>query len=392
MKYLKSFEINEISKSENYLKITSTPYNGNEPTSISRFVEYTSENKNGWKLTSFQPVDEHSNPRGKELNLKQFSNKYPTADFNGIKLAITSALGEMGIQKWIEEFKFVANKKYACIYLGKLGIKFEDELFAPILEYPASGKKGDSFWLSASMGFDEVGHRIMVARTVLIHPDHISDSEIERASLSLLNNSRIKAWEDENERRRISNEIVSKIMPRHITEREFYPQLEIIRDNGERNFFICYIDGVSEKNIVSFAKRSVTGETEATLPVSTSSSKDNREAKRQHGKFFNLAPTDKSLRIFQYYNTDINNKNLPLNKYTFLEIQTFGKPTYTKNYREVSVRDIRTNKTFALKLKIGDKIKVPRLYDNKISYNEAEIILTPPESINSKRIAVKWLD
>ena len=75
-----------------------------------------------------------------------------------------------------------------------------------------------------------------------------------------------------------------------------------------------------------------------------------------------------------------------------MEIQTFGKPTYGKTYRDVSVKDIKTGKTFAMKLEVGDKVKVPRLYDNKISYNEAEIIMTPAEPINSKRIAVKWLE
>ena len=391
MKYLKQFDlIQELSKSDNYFKITATPYTSEVSSELSRFVEYTSNHKNGWKLLAFQQVDENSNPRGKELNLNHFSKKYPTADFPEIKLAITTALGEMANQRWIDEFNFVANKKYACIYLGKLGIKFGDEYYSPILEFPASNKKGDTFWLSGSLGTDEVGNRIMVARTVLIHPYDISDAEIESSSLMMLNNSRLKMWEEENIKRKESGELASKIMPRRISEREYYPQLEILRDNGEKSFFICYLDGVSEKNAVAFAKRSVTGES---APVIRKTEvKEKGDFKREHGKFFNLAPSDKSLRIFQYYNTNPNNKSLPLNKYTFLEIQTFGKPTYGKTFRDVSVKDIKTGKTFAMKLEVGDKVKVPRLYDNKISYNEAEIITTPAEPINSKRIAVKWLE
>lgn len=390
-------KIDELSKSENYLKIISTPDSPNGPDEMSRFVEYSATNKAGWKIIEMQPVDVDGNPKGKALDVKKFiiSNE---ENFNSIKTAITAALGAMGNQGWIDAYEFPSNKAYAIVYLGRLCLQIGSHYYTPIFEYPGSNKKGDSFWISATVNKGENGEINYSARTVVIYPDDISNAQLQHAGLAQLNASRMKRWNDENEERRKNGDPLLKNMPRTITEREFFPSLEIVREVGEKTFFIVYRSGIQEKDVANFAKSAITGETFRTelarKGVTEGGSARERAA---HGRFLDLDPKDDRLLIFKYYNGDNKNPNLQpgWNLLQLVKGSIFKPGSYTQEHRDVSVKFVNKPTTFTVRIKVGDKLKIPRIakgsekLDTRVTYTEAEVIKTENIPVNKKRIAVK---
>ena len=391
-------KIDELLKSETYKKVISIPDSGEGFSDLSRFVEYSSTNKNGWKIIAMHPVDPNGNPEGKEIEIKKFV-VLQSANLEEIKKSITVALGAMGNQEWIDRYEFPSNKAYAVIYLGRIAIQMNDKYYCPIFEYPGSGKKGDSFWISATTNKGEHGSISYSARTVVVHPDSISNAELQHAGLAQLNASRVKAWQEANEK--IKEE--GGHVPRSITEREYFPSLEIVREPGEKTFFIIYRNTLPDKDLINFARSAVTGETFTTEFVRKGATENegNKRERASHSKFFDLDPTDERLMVFKYFNPEGQNKNPALqpgwNLLTLVKGTIFKPGAYTQEHRDISVKLLNKPTTLTLRVKVGDKLKVPRIakgsekLPNRVVHEEAEVTRTENIPINKKRIAIRFI-
>ena len=164
-----------------------------------------------------------------------------------IKSSITAALGEIANQSWIDGVKFSNNKAYATIYLGRLGLIFGDKYYTPILRYP-KGRQGNTFWISAT---NDKGN--FSAKTIIITEADISDVGIEHNAIAIQNATYYRQWLELNEERRKDNLTLIR-EPKKVNDREFIKSHEIIRNTGEKSFFVIYILG-SRYNAIDFARK-----------------------------------------------------------------------------------------------------------------------------------------
>jgi hypothetical protein len=416
MKYLKS--INELFRSLSFNNNIATPFSGTSNSPISRFMEYEAGNKSGWRLVGMRPVDEYGNPaRNKsgmesmEIPIKRFTVDN-NADYALMKKVIIAALGEIGNLPWIEDYNFPGNKAYATIYLAKLAMEFNGKLYAPVFEYPSLNKFGDSFWIGTMLDAKYVDVRdseemttkkekelVMSAKTIVILPDDVSDAEIKKASLAQLNSSIYNRWLMECEERKKENLPLRK-EPKPINPLVYDTQHAIIRETGEKNFFVIYKQN-SKEDPINFVLRTI-GKKNITSELTRKSVSSDYETKRaSSGKFFNLAPTESKLKKF-YYLPAKGNENvdlIPLKEgnyvgFTPLEIISVFPPKIKNQvFREVSVmllRGPKIGKPTTIKLMSGDKVFVPRLYSGETLYNEAEI--TRIDFEDKKRVPVRWIE
>ena len=417
MRYLKS--INELFRSLSFNNNIATPFTGTSNSPVSRFMEYEAGNKSGWKLVGMRPVDEHGNPaRSKsgmemmEIPIKKFTVDN-NADYDLMKKVITAALGEIGNLPWIEDYNFPGNKAYATIYLAKLAMEFNGKLYAPVFEYPSLNKFGDSFWIGTMLDAKYVDVKdkeemttkkekelVMSAKTIVILPDDVSDAEIKRASLAQLNSSIYNRWLMDCEERKKENLPLRK-EPKPISPIMYDTQHAIIRDTGEKNFFLIYKQN-SKEDPINFVLRTI-GKKNITTDLIRKGKVDNVAiaTTREMGKFFNLAPTDPKLKKFYYLPTKGNENPdlLPLKEgeyagFTPLElIAVFPLKKKDQLYREISVLALRGPKAgrpISIKIMRGDKVQVPRTYAGATIYNIAEV--TTIDFEDKKRVPVKWLE
>jgi len=381
-------------------------------------MEYESGNKSGWRLIAMKPVDEHGNPARtnsgmevREIPIKRFTVEY-NADYDLMKKVITAALGEIGNLSWIEDYNFPGNKAFATIYLAKLAMEFNGKLYAPVFEYPSLNKIGDSFWIgtmldskyvdvkdSEEMTTKKEKELVMSAKTIVILPDDVSDAEIKRASLAQLNSSVYNRWLMECEQKKAEGLPLRK-EPRPISPLVYDTQHAIIRETGEKNFFIIYKQNGKEDPI-NFVLRTI-GKKNITSELTRKSVGSDYESKRaSSGKFFNLAPTEAKLKKFYYLPVKGNQNSdlVPLKEgayagYTPVEIISVFPPKIKNQvFREISVmllRGPKAGKPTTIKLMSGDKVFIPRLGISETLYNEAEI--TRIDFDDKKRVPVRWIE
>lgn len=410
MKYLK--HINELFISQSFKNNVATPFNGVSKSPISRFMEYESGNKSGWRLVAMRPVDEHGNPSrdkgGKllpDIPIKQFVDNY-NADYILMKNVIAAALGEIGNQPWIEDYNFPGNKAFATIYLAKLAMEFREKLFTPIFDYPSLNKIGDSFWIGTMLDNKYVDIKdgenmitrkekelVMSAKTIVILPDDISDSEIKKASLAQLNSSIYNRWLMDCEQRKAEGLPLRK-EPKPISPLVYDSQHGIIRETGEKNFFVIYKQS-SKEDPINFILRTI-GKKNIVSDVVRKGKVDvvTKDTSREMGKYLNLAPSDNKLKTFYYSPNEKNQNKDLLPGFNRLEIvHVFPPKNKTQTFREVSVllfRGPKAGKIISIKLDSGDKVRVPRLYAGELLFNDA--IITSIDQEDKKRVPVKWTE
>ena len=410
MKYLKS--INELFRSLSFNNNIATPFTGTSNSPISRFMEYEAGNKSGWRLVGMRPVDEHGNPaRSKsgvemmEIPIKKFTVDN-NADYDLMKKVITAALGEIGNLPWIEEYNFPGNKAFATIYLAKLAMEFNGKLYAPVFEYPSLNKFGDSFWIGTMLDakYVDVKDReemttkkekelVMSAKTIVILPDDVSDSEIKRASLAQLNSSIYNRWLMDCEQRKAEGLPLRK-EPKPISPLVYDSQHGIIRETGEKNFFVIYKQS-SKEDPINFILRTI-GKKNIVSDVVRKGKVDvvSKDTSREMGKYLNLAPRDNKLKTFYYSPNEKNQNKDLLPGFNRLEIvHVFPPKNKNQTFREVSVllfRGPKAGKIISIKLESGDKVRVPRLYAGELLFNDA--IITSIDQEDKKRVPVKWTE
>jgi hypothetical protein len=312
MRYLKS--INELYKSPGYLNRISTPDSETGDINLSRFVEWTPKYTQGWELMGMHEVDED----GYELSDRYiaidkfiFEQNLSDEEINTIKLSITAALGQIGNAKWIDGFKFEYNKANAIICLGKLGLIFKNRYYTPV--FRISKREGSLFWIVADF---YKGNQI--ARSIMVTKSDISNHELERNSIEIQNAHYRKEFEEENkERRKEGKSLLLK--PKEVKdERNFVNQLSIVRDTGEKQFFVIYID-ISKYDRIQFAKKmtgaDITLESPRTVAVKTSK-------KREYVKSGN------------YFYFDVNNDP----KYKYLLAKNKDYPEKLKEVKDLGGR------------------------------------------------------
>lgn len=404
MKYILPFDrIDELIKSDNFLKYTSTPYSAGGLNPESKFAEYDASHKEGWKLKGVIPVDSKGNSTGKEMDIEKFLRNYP-ASYETLKKSISASLSSLVNQPWIDEYTFIANKSHATIYIGTLGFRFGEEYFSPILEYPSTSKSGNTFWIGANIGRDREGDISLFARTILVFPYDVSDADIQAGSLQAINSSRLRRWYLNNQEIQAENEILARegkplkpLMnkPVRISETRFYPEHVVVREPNQKDFFVIYLYGIGEEEIEQYAKSAVTGETfKPSFRKSKIDISDTEEMKRGYNKKWNLFPTDSGLKAFWYFNTGGKNSNLESDKWNYLIIDRALMPkSAADNFRILDVID-RKGKKFALRISAGDKVKVPKLYKDTsgkktIDFNESEVMKL--DTKDKKNISIKWI-
>jgi len=404
MKYILPFDkIDELIKSDNFIKYTSTPFSTGGLNPESKFAEYDASHKEGWKLKGVIPVDSNGNATGKEIDIEKFLKNYP-ASYDNLKKAVSASLSPLVNQSWIDDYTFIANKSHATIYIGKLGFKFGEELFSPIIEYPSTSKSGNTFWIGANVGRDREGDIGLFARTILVFPYDVSDADIQAGSLQAINSSRLRRWYLGNQEIEAENEILARegkplkpLMkkPIRISELKFYPEHVVVREPTQKDFFVVYLFGLNDEEVEQYAKSAVTGETfKPTFRKSKIELKDTEEMKREYNKKWNLFPTDSGLKAFWYFNAAGKNPNLEADKWNYLIIDRVLMPkSAADNFRIMDVID-RKGKKHQLRVFAGDRVKVPKLYKDSsgkktIDFNESEVMKI--DTNDKKNISIRWI-
>jgi len=414
MKYLIDFKINELKKSFTYIDRTSTPYTEKGDLTNSRFSEFSSKNSQGCELIGMQEIDNDGYEiSDKYIKFDKFIYEYNLSEpeVNIVKHVITAALGEIANQSWIDAFKFESNKAYATILLGKLGLLFikdnQSKYFTPILRYP-KGREGNTFWLNAEF---EKGEQW--AKTVIVTKPDVSDNELEHNGISLLQSTYRKLWETENDkRRREERPLLPETAIKKVNASAFVKSNIIVRETGEKQFFMVYIQG-SKYNPIDFARKTCGANIELisykripnTLPTSTKKDKDSKKI-----NYFYFDPNDdpKNQYLLNKYKNDTGQlkivktsiDRLKLILYKDNETQKFKyavlkRPLITKKsypYKEVEISDpmIKGKEVKSIiELKSGDKLRIPVIDEKnpgRITFNE--VTIGKIDSKDNKRISV----
>ena len=382
MKYLIDFsKINELKKAFTYIDRTSTPYTDGGDITQSRFVEYSPKYTQGWELIGMQLVDKDGyeiSDRYLKFDNFKFDYSLNDNDVRIIKAVITAALGEIANKSWIEGFKFESNKAYATILLGKLGMLFskdgEDKYYTPILKYP-SGREGNTFWLSAEFDKGE-----QWAKTVIVTKPDISNNEIEHNGIALLQSTYRKLWQAENDkRRREERPLLPETAIKQVNAAAYVKSNVIIRETGEKQFFVIYVQG-SKYNPIDFARK-VCG-ANITLDVPRITVATEKPAKRTYQKspnFFYYNPMDNPrnkylldkykdniaklaeikeligrLKLFLYQDPETN-------KFEYVILNRVLKTGPNVTYKRLELIDPKGKKkgTFTIDVKSGDKLRIP---------------------------------
>lgn len=377
MKYIN--RIDELYKSKSYLDRTATIYSETGDIKLSRFVEYNPSKgfTQGWELMGFWEVDNEGEEIGNRyIKLKDFIYDNDIEDIHTIKSCISAALGEMSNAAWIEEFKFTGNKAYATIYLGKLGMIIEDKIYAPVLKYP-SNREGDTFWISAT---NERGN--FIAKTVIVTKSDISNNELEHNAIAIQNSAYRWAWEEETKERRKGGLMPKTREPKTVDERAFVASHEVVRDTGEKGFFIIYVQG-SKYPPITFARKAAGANIELVMPRTATliSDMDLKRARNKKNNEYNLHETEKRMKIFYYYNKT-------LKKWEPYLLERVIKTKDTVQYKELEVR--KGVNTIRLKIYKGDYLRIPKTKGDKIELYEMEVLRIDPK--DDKKLTLKPLE
>ena len=379
MKYLK--RLNELIKSHTYIDRTSSPYRDAGDIKLSRFVEYTEQFNQGWELVGMQEVDDDGyEVSDRYIKFKDFKFDYSLDEYteSSMKRAISAALSEIGNASWIENFKFGPNKAYGVILLGKVGLIFDKKIFTPILKYH-SGREGSTFWLSATFDRGE-----QYARTVTVTSPDISNHELLRNGIDLQNKSYYQQFMATNADRQ-KDGLAPLRTPKTVDERAFSNSFDVVRDTGEKQFFIIYVKG-SKYDPIEFARKAGGANIELSAKRLTSGETDASNYKRNYNsrqKSFNLMETDPRLKVFYYYNKQ-DNKWEPY----VLDRVIKTKPNVT--YKELEVRKGKGN--VRLRLYAGDKLRIAKIDEKdpknpKIHLFEVEVGRINPK--DNKKLDLK---
>lgn len=262
MKYIKS--INELFLSPGYLNRIAVPSSEVGEIKWSRFVEWTPEFSQGWELMGMQEVDSD----GWEISetyiaIDKFIYEQGLSEdqVKIMKSAMSEALHQMGKAKWIEGIKFEENKANGLICLGKIGLMFKNKLYSPIFRY--SRREGNLFWIVADF---YKGNQI--ARSVMITKPDISRYELERNSIDIQNAHYRMDFDVENKKRKEENRPLLREPKTVSDERAFVNQLSIVKETGEKQFFVIYVDD-SKYDRIQFAKRMAGANIHLDLPRET---------------------------------------------------------------------------------------------------------------------------
>lgn len=376
MRYIKT--INELYKSPGYMNRITTPDSEVGDLTWSRFVEWTPRFTQGWELLGMQEVDED----GYEL-----SNRYIAIDkfifeqglneneVNVMKISITAALGQLGNSKWIDGFKFEQNKANALICLGKVGLIFKNKYYTPIFRFMK--REGSLFWIVADF---YKGNQI--ARSIVVTRPDISKFELERNSIEIQNAHYRREFEEENKQRRKERRPLL-LQPKEVKdERVFINQLTIIKDTGEKQFFVIYIDN-SKYDRIQFAKK-MTG-ADVMLDLPRTAILKTAEMKRGYNKqnYFYLTDIHARERIFYYFNKSSEKWE------KYILIRPIVQPN--SSFKEIEAETVNKVKV-RMKIKAGDLLKISKIQDddeNKINLLPVEVLKINPK--DNKKIEVKLL-
>ena len=418
MKHIK--KINELLRTTSFNNVTHTPYLNEKPNSLgnSRFVEYSTKNQSGWLLVAMQPMDEKFNDIGSTIQIKRFIVENDLNE-KALKNAITSALGELARQPWIDEYEMPSIKQFAFILLGKLGIKVKGKYYSPRLIYQDVPKSGNTFWMGASsvkisketpddndpLFFDKYDNSFIKqhAKSIAVLPDDYSNSEITNIARIRINAAKKRSWELDQEERKANNLPPNKKKYKQYEPAEFSDIFIVIHDPKAKTEFLIYSDENPVEQSVEFAKNAITGQKiQKDRKQLIEPGMDHSRERMDHGVYFSLNPKDSKLEIFQYFNTKPNIHELNTDKYTTVKlIKGSVKPVKQgqTDFREVSVETITGPKPgtkLTLKISAGDKMVVSTpsrgSTEKKGELAKREVIVekTPIEpTINKERIAIK---
>lgn len=346
MKYLK--RINELVKSNTYIDRTSTVYGEGGNLKLSRFVAYTSEYTQGWEIVGMQEVDKE----GHELSDKykkfkdfKFDNSIDEHSEKLMKSAISAALGEISNASWIEGFKFESNKAYAVILLGKVGLVFGDKIFTPIFRYP-SKREGTTFWISANFDKGE-----QYARTITVTNPDISNNELLRNAIDLQNQSYYQQFLERNAQKSKEGRALERA-PKTVNERAFANSFDVIRDTGEKQFFIIYIKD-SKYNPIEYARKAAGANIDlSAVRVGNMETGDDKKRGYTKQKSFNLTETDPRIKVFYYYNKQTE-------KWESYLLDRVIKTKPDVHYKELEV--FKGRNKVRLRIFAGDKLRIAKL-------------------------------
>lgn len=376
MRYVKT--INELYKSPGYLNRIATPDSEVGDLTWSRFVEWTPKHTQGWELMGMQEVDED----GYEL-----SNRYIAIDkfifeqglneneVGVMKSAITAALCNIGNARWIDDFKFEYNKANAIICLGKVGLIFKNKYYTPVFRF--AKREGSLFWIVADF---YKGNQI--ARSIMVTRSDISKFELERNSIEIQNAHYRREFEEENKERRKEGRPLL-LQPKEVKdERVFVNQLTIVKDTGEKQFFVIYIDN-SKYDRIQFAKK-MTG-SDVMLDLPRTAVLKSGEGKRGYTKqnYFYLTDIHARERIFYYFNKSSEKWE------KYILIRPIVQPNIS--FKEIEAESVNKVKV-RLKIKSGDLLKISKIQEddeNKINLLPVEVLKINPK--DNKKIEVKLL-
>ena len=412
MKYLNTFlQINELKKAYSYIDRTSSPYTDKGDMLNSRFVEYSDKSKQGWELVGMQEIDKDGEEIGERyIKTENFIYDYSLSDydFSVLKKVITAAFGEIANQNWIEDFKFESNKAYASILLGKIGMVFtknnDTKYYTPILKYP-SGREGNTFWLSAEF---EKGEQW--ARTVIITKPDISDNELEHNGIALLQSTYYKYWETENEkRRREERPLLPKTAVKKVNAVAYVNSNVIVRETGEKQFFIVYVQG-SKYDPIAFARKACGANItlSSTRFGAISSEEKSKKIYNKNPKYFFFNPDDNpknSYLLKKYKNNPDKLKetkdligrlivflyqNPETNKFEYAIINRAMETNKSLPYKDLELMHPKnTNNKFNFEIKSGTKLKIPSIDEknpDKIIFHE--VTVGSVDSKDNKKVRV----
>lgn len=376
-----SIELNELKKSYHFVNRTSSQYTESAESEESRIVEYNPETRPfGWIINSFHEVDQSGNQIGKEVSLAMLT-KITGVSEDLLKKVITVGLSELTNQKWIETFEPTDGLNYHSVKLGKIGLSFGTKTYSPILHFPSINRSADTAWLSV--------REVNKVTTLKFFPWNITPEELTKDAVQSINSENYKINKEENHTRALLGLPDLEKAPA-ITINAFKSDYKIVDLVGQKKFFnVIVSSGQTEEQLISSVKRAFGHEA---VPKSQEIQRGNRgdqieKARAEHGKYLSLEQGS----VFMYKNLDQNNKNLEYDKFTPITVLAVKK--ITDRERDIEVRNQKTGRTFIMKLKPGDTIKLTRPNKEGTSVpHTAKVGVTDNTPQNRKRVAVTWLD
>lgn len=378
---LDSIRINELKRSGHFSNRTSSQYSSTPVSDESRIVEYEPGSRPfGWIIDSFYEVDSTGNPTGLTgISIDSLANKTSFSK-EKLKKIITMGLTELTNQKWIDDFVPVDHAQYRSVKLGRIGLSIGGKVYCPVYEFPYSHKKGDVAWL--------IVREKETATTIKFFPLNTTPDDLLKDAVQSVNSDNYRYRKEENVTRFLLG--VPKATKRaDVTVDMLRSNYRIDDVPDQRKFFLIMASSVdSDETLANSVKRAFGSDVEIKAKERIAHKGDDAErARAEHGKYLSLEPGS----VFMYKNIDPNNKNLEQDKFTPITVLAVKK--ITDRAKEIEVRNQKTGRTFIMKIKPGDTIKLTRPNKEGTSIpHTARVEVTDNTPQNKKRMAVTWLD